>query len=71
MIRHAIEFATDKHEGQVRKGNGESYINHPGRVANRLMIVDPYIDEAVVAAAWLHDTLEDTDTTDKDRAIAI
>lgn len=63
MIRTAIDFAVRKHAGQVRKGNGESYVNHLARVAGRLMIVDPYVYQTIVAAAWLHDTLEDTDTT--------
>ena len=63
MIREAIAFAVRKHEGQVRKGNGESYVNHLARVASRLLIVHPYIRDEVIAAAWLHDTLEDTDTT--------
>ena len=62
MIRYAIDFATKKHKGQVRKGNGESYINHAARVASRILINDPYIDERVIAAGWLHDTLEDSDT---------
>lgn len=62
MIRNAIGFAVRKHKGQVRKGNRESYINHPARVASRLLIVNPYVPDEVLAAAWLHDTLEDTDT---------
>lgn len=34
MYQKALIFATKKHDGQVRKFNGEPYINHPIRVAN-------------------------------------
>ncbi len=60
----AIIFATEKHEGQMRKGSGLPYITHPLTVAN---IVSSFkksknLDQ-LVAAAILHDTLEDTDTS--------
>ena len=47
MLTKAIEYATTKHEGQVRKYTGEPYIEHPLAVAKmideylRAMDVDP------------------------------
>lgn len=63
----AFEFARKKHEGQNRKFSGEPYISHPARVAQ---IVRHYkkshrIHE-LVSAAILHDTLEDTNTTEEE-----
>lgn len=61
MIEKAIEFATRKHEGQVRKYTGIPYIKHPEEVAG---IMERYgRGEAAIVAAWLHDTVEDTDAT--------
>jgi len=56
-IEAAIRFAAQAHLGQVRKVGGESYIVHPVAVA---WLVSQYTsDEDVVAAALLHDVLED------------
>jgi (p)ppGpp synthase/HD superfamily hydrolase len=57
----AKEFATQKHLGQVRKYTGEPYINHPAAVVEIVRSVAH--TEAMLAAAWLHDTVEDTDAT--------
>lgn len=59
----AREFATRHHGaiGQVRKYTGEPYINHPAAVVALLRTV-PHTEE-MLAAAWLHDTVEDTDAT--------
>lgn len=62
-VRQALKYAKQAHTGQTRSG-GEPYITHPVRVAK---IVQRYkkshnIDE-LIAAAYLHDTIEDTDTT--------
>lgn len=53
-------FATGAHAavGQARKYTGEPYINHPAAVANLVRSV-PH-DDAMLAAAWLHDVVEDT-----------
>lgn len=60
-IDHAIEFATKKHEGQIRKYTGEPYITHPITVA---YIVSLYTDDAnMIIAAIMHDTQEDCDVT--------
>ena len=48
----------------ARKGRGnEPYINHLAEVANLLAIVTDGADAELVAAGWLHDTIEDTETT--------
>ena len=57
----AKEFATFYHKGQKRKYTDEPYINHPRNVAILVKSV-PHTDE-MVAAAWLHDVLEDTNAT--------
>ncbi len=53
-------FATKAHGEQKRKYTGEPYINHPQAVALLVKSV-PHTDE-MVAAAWLHDVVEDTGT---------
>lgn len=57
-------FAEKAHEAveQVRKYTGDPYIVHPIAVAELLATVTS--DEAVIAAALLHDTLEDTKVTE-------
>ena len=57
----AMEFATRKHEGQKRKYTGENYIVHPKEVAAIVYSISH--TPAMLAAAWLHDTVEDTNTT--------
>lgn len=53
----AKNFATLAHEGQTRKYTGEPYINHPAAVVELVRSV-PHTPE-MLAAAWLHDTVED------------
>lgn len=60
-IEKAKEFATRVHEGQVRKGSGVPYIEHPEKVAK--ILTDMGASEDVICAGWLHDTVEDTDVT--------
>ena len=63
MILKATEFAANKHRGQHRKGNlNTPYINHPIKVASVLEKVGVN-DTVTLAAALLHDVIEDTDTT--------
>ena len=62
IILEAASFAKLKHSGQTRKYNGTPYIFHPCRVAGRLATHRDATDE-MVAAAYLHDVLEDTGTT--------
>lgn len=60
----AAAFAADKHRRQRRKdGDATPYINHPLAVAHLLAAVGGVTDPDVLAAALLHDTLEDTATT--------
>lgn len=60
----ALRFAAEKHKHHRRKGgNDVPYINHPIDVATLLATVGRATDADVLAAALLHDTVEDTDTT--------
>ena len=61
LTKRALAYATEKHKGQFRKFKGEPYIMHPKAVADMVGCVIP--DEKVIAAAFLHDVLEDTDAT--------
>lgn len=54
-------FAAIAHQWQTRKYTGEPYITHPAAVVALVQSV-PHTPE-MIAAAWLHDTVEDTDTT--------
>lgn len=61
IIAQAFWFAWDKH-GNQRDDNGESYFDsHVEQVADILRSVTK--DPIILSAAYLHDTLEDTDTT--------
>ncbi len=61
MIEQAVIFAVNAHAGTCRKGKSRPYILHPLEV---LTIVGSLTDdENVLAAAVLHDTVEDTDAT--------
>lgn len=58
IIEKAAEFAEEAHKGQVRKYTGEPYFNHCREVAG-LVRFQAKGDPAMVAAAYLHDTVED------------
>ena len=60
MVVRAHGFAQTAHAGQTRR-TGHSYITHPLAVAN--ILSDMHMDEQSVAAAVLHDVLEDTGAT--------
>jgi (p)ppGpp synthase/HD superfamily hydrolase len=51
--------AAYRHGGQVRKYTGEPYINHPAAVV-ALLGKAGYDADEILAAGWLHDTVEDT-----------
>jgi (p)ppGpp synthase/HD superfamily hydrolase len=57
----ALEYAVRMHGKQTRKYTGEPYIFHPIEVASIIRTV-PHTSE-MVAAAYLHDVVEDTDAT--------
>lgn len=61
LTEYASSFAARAHEGQTRKYTGEPYINHPEAVAK--IVEDHGGDEEMIAAAWLHDVVEDTSWT--------
>jgi guanosine-3',5'-bis(diphosphate) 3'-pyrophosphohydrolase len=64
MIMKAANFAAEKHKRQCRNDAGRTpYINHPLAVANILMNEAGIHDEAIIVAALLHDTVEDTEAT--------
>jgi (p)ppGpp synthase/HD superfamily hydrolase len=60
LTQGAVEFARDRHRGQRRAGDNASFVVHPLEVA-ALLDRSGYPDH-VVAAAALHDVLEDTPT---------
>lgn len=57
MVDKAIKFATEAHEGQVRKGTTRPYIVHPIEVCD--IVATMTRDEEIISAAVLHDTIED------------
>ncbi len=64
LILKAMRFASWKHRDQRRKGVGAvPYINHPIELAEVLWFEGRVHDPVVIAAALLHDTIEDTETT--------
>jgi GTP diphosphokinase / guanosine-3',5'-bis(diphosphate) 3'-diphosphatase len=71
LVLRALAFAADKHRDQRRKDALASpYINHPIALANVLVREGEVDDPAVIAAALLHDTVEDTQTTPAELAAA-
>ncbi len=59
LITRAFALAAVKHGGQIRK-SGEDFINHP--VGTALLCAELRLDDPTIAAALLHDVVEDTDT---------
>ncbi len=60
LIRRAYDVAVEAHDGQVRV-SGDPYIVHPVAVAS--ILADLGLDDATLAAALLHDAVEDTAVT--------
>jgi GTP pyrophosphokinase len=60
LVRKAYEQAAAAHTGQHRL-SGEEYVNHPLEVA--AILADLELDAETIAAALLHDTVEDTNLT--------
>jgi guanosine-3',5'-bis(diphosphate) 3'-pyrophosphohydrolase len=64
LLLRALAFAAHKHRDQRRKdAEASPYINHPIALAEVLVREGGVTDVEVLAAALLHDTIEDTDTT--------
>src|SRR3989344_3793458 len=62
LERIAEELATRAHAGQVRKDGKTPYITHPEAVVSLLKNIG-IEDENIIAAGWLHDTIEDCGIT--------
>ncbi len=60
LLNKAYVYAMQKH-GTQRRANGDPYFSHPLEVAG--ILTDLKLDDATIAAALLHDTIEDTDAT--------
>ena len=66
LLFKALAFSAKKHTKQRRKDLDQSpYINHPIALAN-ILSKRGIVDENVLCAAILHDTIEDTETTEKE-----
>ena len=63
MLKHAYDFARKAHVNQKR-ASGEEYFIHPCTVAS--ILIDLGLDAATVAAAFLHDVIEDTPVSEGD-----
>ena len=61
LLDRAIEFAVRAHAGTERRGKGFPYIVHPMEAMAIVATMTP--DQEVLAAAALHDVVEDTDVT--------
>lgn len=67
LVSEAAEFAAHRHTGTPRKARpDEPYVNHLAEVAS--LLADATDDAELVAAGWLHDSIEDTDTTHEELA---
>jgi guanosine-3',5'-bis(diphosphate) 3'-pyrophosphohydrolase len=63
----ALAFAAQKHRDQRRKDvEASPYINHPIALARVLAVEAGVHDTDVLCAALLHDTIEDTETTEEE-----
>lgn len=64
LFDKALKFATDAHSGTERRGKGFPYIIHPMEAVAIVATITS--DQELLAAAVLHDTVEDTDVTIED-----
>ena len=63
VLVRAYHYAEEAHSGQKR-ASGEAYFIHPCAVAK--ILIELGLDSATVAAAFLHDVIEDTPVTEAD-----
>lgn len=61
ILDRAIVFAVNAHQGTERRGKGFPYIVHPMEAVE--IVATMTTDQELLAAAVLHDTVEDTDVT--------
>lgn len=67
LILKALDFAAHKHRDQRRKNvEASPYINHPIELARVLSNEGGFISSELLCAALLHDTVEDTKTTEEE-----
>ncbi len=64
LLDRAIVYAVRAHAGTERRGKGFPYIVHPMEAMEIVATLTP--DQELLAAAALHDTVEDTDVTEED-----
>jgi (p)ppGpp synthase/HD superfamily hydrolase len=62
LTDQAISFAARAHRNQIRKASDTPYVSHPFSVA--MLLQQAGCEEELVVAGLLHDTLEDTETTE-------
>ena len=71
LLLHALAFAAERHSKQRRKdADASPYINHPIALAQVLCNEAGVEDAEVLAAAVLHDTIEDTETIEDELTTA-
>lgn len=63
LFDRAVKFAVDAHAGTERRGKGFPYIIHPMEAAQIVSTMTS--DQELLAAAVLHDTVEDTSVTNE------
>jgi guanosine-3',5'-bis(diphosphate) 3'-pyrophosphohydrolase len=68
LMHYARRLAISRHFGQKRKVTNQPYVLHPIRVA--FSLADAYDDNLLTAAGYLHDILEDTQTTEAELRLA-
>jgi guanosine-3',5'-bis(diphosphate) 3'-pyrophosphohydrolase len=61
VLQRAELFAKDKHQGQLRADKKTPYYSHLSQVVTELKKMG-VVDNDILCAGWLHDTIEDTDT---------
>jgi (p)ppGpp synthase/HD superfamily hydrolase len=69
ILERAVRIAVRQHEGQLRKGDQQPFITHPIAVA--LLCARTGLSAKTIAAALLHDVVEDTDMTRDELAEAL
>lgn len=69
ILERAIAFAAEKHQGQRRKGSHVPYIVHPMEAA--AIVSSMTEDQELIAAAILHDTLEDCEGVTKEQLASL
>ena len=64
LLAKSLKFATKRHKGQFRDGvDPLPYITHPVDVVNILRYEGSVADPAILAAGFMHDLVEETETT--------